>query len=138
MTNPGRILVLSLALALPLTLPGCTGGIPTSEGLSVRVEPSEITFTHVVGQSPCPQLIGRVKVTNTSRTRTTTDFRSLSPAAPLAFGAGRATTLEPGESVTVDIFFTCAGRTSFVTTVDVIGENGSGFSQFTVRGTIVQ
>jgi hypothetical protein len=144
-----RALALIAALTLPMALPGCKKGDPTSpdddrpptsEELAVRVEPDRIDFTHVVGQSPCPQLIGRVTIRNAGNSRFTTTLRA--PAGvPLSFGPDQ--TVQPGQSVTIDVFFTCGSQTSFIVFVDTLppqagGTSNAANSQFVVRGTITR
>jgi hypothetical protein len=145
-----RALALIAVLALPIALPGCRKGdptspdddrLPTSEELAIRVEPEQFSFTHVVGTSPCPQLIGRVTIRNAGTSPFTTALSAAFSSAPLSFGPNQ--TVQPGQSVTIDVFFTCASQSSFIAQVNTLPPQGGGTSnaansQFVVRGTITR
>jgi hypothetical protein len=146
-----RALALIAVLALPLTLPGCKQGenpnepddrLPTPEELALRLEPESIDFTHTVGRSPCPQLIGRVTIRNAGTTAFTTALHPEQAGVPLSFGPNQ--TVQPGQSVTIDVFFTCASQSSFIAFVDTLpaGQGGGSSNaldtKFVVRATIVR
>jgi hypothetical protein len=147
MTKTQRALALIAVLTLPAPFPGCAGTgrpfedrLPTSEEVAVEVEPQELSFTHTVGESPCPQLVGRLTIRNRGTSPFTTDVRLLA-GAPLSFGPDQ--TVLPGQSVTVDVFFTCTGQTDFSVTGTVLrpqdgSDDNATNSRFTVRGTIVR
>jgi hypothetical protein len=143
---------LALIAVLALALPGCKKGdnpnepdddrLPTPEELAVRIDPESIDFTHRVGQSPCPQLIGRVTIRNAGTSAFTTALRPELDGVPLSFGPNQ--TVQPGQSVTIDVFFTCASQNSFIAFVDTLPrQQGGGSSnalntKLVVRGTIVR
>jgi hypothetical protein len=150
MTNLSRVLALVAVLALP-ALPACNknpndpddeGDLPTSEELSIAITPTFMEFRHVVGQSPCPQLIGRLTIRNTGRSPFTTDIRPRA-VVPLSFGPDQ--TVQPGATVTIDVFFNCSSQQSFLVTVDTLRENQAQQASstlppgsFNVSGTIVR
>jgi hypothetical protein len=150
MTKMSRALTLVAVLALPL-LPACNknpnnpddeGDLPTSEELSIAISPGFLEFRHVVGQSPCPQLVGRQTIRNTGRSPFTTDVRPRG-AVPLSFSPATPQTIQPGGSVTIDVFFTCTSQNSFLVTVDTLRENQAQQSSdtlppgsFNVQGNI--
>ena len=77
MTDLKKILAALALMALPLALPACknpddpndpVNDLPTSEELSISAEPTFLEFRHVVGQSPCPQLVGRITLRNRGTT----------------------------------------------------------------------
>jgi hypothetical protein len=130
MTQTKRALALLAVVALALSLPACKklndderdeDPFPTSEELSIVISQTFFEFTHVVGQSPCPQLVGRLTIRNMGTSPFTTDVRPRG-TVPLAFSATNVT-VQPGGSVTIDIFFTCASQNSFIVTVDTLREN---------------
>lgn len=149
MTKLTRALALIAVLALPL-LPACknpeTGepmDLPTSEELSIAISPGFLEFTHVVGQSPCPQLVGRQTIRNTGLSPFTTDVRARG-TVPLSFSPATQT-VQPGSSVTLEVFFTCTSQNSFLVTVDTLrdtpGQQASSSlppGSFNVQGTIVR
>jgi hypothetical protein len=149
MTKFPRALALIAVLALPVG-PGCRNpgdpdeefDPPTSEELAISIDPHYFEFTHVVGQSPCPQLIGRVTIRNNGTSPFTTDIRARNPV-PLSFGFDQ--TVQPGGTATIEVFFTCASQQSFRVTVDTLRENpGQQASEllppgsFNVVGNIVR
>lgn len=118
------------------------GDMPTSEQLAIEIDPRFFEFRHVVGQSPCPQLIGRLTIRNRGTSPFTTDLRARDERAPLAFGPDR--TVQPGQSVVIEIFFTCTSQTSFLTTVDtfvsaaISNQSTLPGGSFNVSGIIVR
>jgi hypothetical protein len=151
MTTVKKALALLALLALPLSLPACKNPsdpdsedeLPTSEELAIEIDPRFVEFRHVVGQSPCPQLIARLTVRNRGTSPFTTDVRARDPRAPLSFGPDQ--TVPPGGSVTIDIFFNCNSQQSFLVTVDTLRENQRQQESstlppgsFNVSGTIVR
>ena len=131
MTKLKRALALLAILTLSLSLPACKNpnnpdeedDLPTSEELAIEIDPRFMEFRHVIGQSPCPQLIGRLTIRNRGTSPFTTDIRARSASAPLTFGPDQ--TVQPGTSVTIDVFFNCNSQSSFLTTVDTLRENQS-------------
>lgn len=149
MAIPRRALILLVALLIALPFPGCKkvndderdgDPLPTSEELNIQISQTFFEFTHVVGTSPCPQLVGRLTIRNTGTSPFTTDIRARG-TAPLTFSPDR--TVGPGESVIIDIFFNCSSQQSFLVTVDTLRENQRQQSSdtlppgsFNVQGTI--
>jgi len=129
MAIPRRVPILLAALLIALPLPGCKKTnddekdfeLPTSEELNIQISQIYFEFRHVVGQSPCPQLVGRLTIRNTGTSPFTTDIRARDPRAPLTFSPDR--TVGPGETVIVDIFFNCTSQENFRVTVDTLREN---------------
>ena len=102
--------------------PGETG-IITIGGGNVR-------FEHAVGSSPCPQEAGSFTVRNVSRLPATVQASPRHRAIevrPVAF------TLEPGATETVTVYFNCAVRSSFQTTINVNARNAAGEDSRPVR-----
>jgi hypothetical protein len=151
MTNLKKALALLAVLSLPL-LPACgkpgepdnpEDELPTSEELNISAEPTFLEFRHVVGQSPCPQLVGRITLRNRGTSPVTTDVR-VRLTAPLSFTAS-SPTVQPGGTVTIDVFFTCTSQQSFLVTVDTLRENPAQQARdtlpagsFNVSGIIVR
>ena len=148
MIRTNRTLAVLALVACSLAVPGCKGNpeepddLPTSEELAISIDRTFLEFTHVVGQSPCPQLVGRITIRNTGRSPFTTDVRARG-SVPLAFSPDQ--TIPPGGSAVIDIFFTCASQQSFIVTVDTLRENAAqqGSStlppgSFNIQGTIVR
>jgi hypothetical protein len=142
-----RALAFIAVLTLPAALPGCAGmgrpfedRLPTSEEVAVEVEPQELSFTHTVGETPCPQLVGRLTIRNRGTSPFTTNVRLLE-GAPISFGPDQ--TVLPGQSVTIDVFFTCTGQQGFSVTGTVLrpqdgSDDNADNSRFTVTGRIVR
>lgn len=148
MAIPRRALILLAALLIALPFPGCKKNdgegeddpLPTSEELNIQISQTFFAFEHTVGQSPCPQLVGRLTVRNTGTSPFTTDVKARG-TVPLTFSPNR--TVGPGESVIIDIFFNCTSQQSFIVTVDTLRENQRQQSSdslpegsFNVQGTI--
>ena len=150
MTRTKRALASLAVVALALSLPACKklngdedeGGLPTSEELSIAISQTFFEFEHVVGESPCPQLVGRLIIRNMGTSPFTTDVKARG-TVPLAFSPN--VTVQPGGSATIDIFFTCASQQNFIVTVDTLRENERQQSSdslppgsFNVQGSIKQ
>ena len=128
MAIPRRALILLAALLIALPFPGCKKNedgddefdLPTSEELNIQISQTFFEFTHTVGQSPCPQLVGRLTVRNTGTSPFTTDVKARG-TVPLTFSPNR--TVGPGESVIIDIFFNCTSQQNFLVTVDTLSAN---------------
>jgi hypothetical protein len=151
MTKLEKALALVAVLALSLALPACKKNadgddefdLPTSEELSISISQTFFEFRHVVGQSPCPQLVGRLTIRNLGTSPFTTDVRARDARAPLSFSPDQA--VQPGSSVIIDIFFNCNSQQNFLVTVDTLRENQQQQSastlppgSFNVSGTIVR
>ena len=149
MTQTKRALAALAVVALALSLPACKklndderdeDPFPTSEELSIVISQTFFEFTHVVGQSPCPQLVGRLTIANMGTSPFTTDIKARG-TVPLAFSPN--VTVQPGGRATIDIFFTCASQQNFIVTVDTLRENQRQQNSdslppgsFNVQGTI--
>ena len=140
----------SLAIVtLALSLPACKRSngdegdddpLPTSEELNIAISQTFFEFEHVVGQSPCPQLVGRLTIRNLGTSPFTTDIKARG-TVPLTFSPN--VTVQPGGSAIIDIFFTCASQQNFIVTVDTLRENQRQQASdslppgsFNVQGTI--
>lgn len=147
-----RTLAVLAVVALSLAVPGCNGkkditdisevDLPTSEELSISLDRTFLEFRHVVGQSPCPQLVGRITIRNNGRSPFTTDIRTRGPA-PLTFSPDQ--TIQPGGTAVIEVFFTCSSQQSFLVTVDTLRENAAQQESstlppgsFNIQGTIVR
>jgi hypothetical protein len=127
-----RTLAVLAVVAFSLAVAGCNGkkditdisevDLPTSEELSISIDRTLLEFRHVVGQSPCPQLVGRITIRNTGRSPFTTDIRTRGPA-PLTFSPDQ--TIPPGGTAVIEVFFTCSSQQSFLVTVDTLRENAA-------------
>ena len=76
------------------------------------------------------------------RNRPFTTRAAVFGSAPISFGPNR--TVAPGQSVTIDVFFTCESQTSFEARATVFtptdeDDDGAEINTiFTIRGTIVR
>lgn len=71
----------------------------------LTVTPAALSFTHVVDASPCPQVIGTVKVSNAYAT---TVAVAMIATGPLTFDTGVQFKLRPGETRDVVVSYSCA------------------------------
>lgn len=102
------------------------------------------TFTHTVGVTACPTLIGSFTITNTSASAGLQ--YSVSTTAPLGLrikgSSTSATTQEgtvpAGSSVTIEVIFDCSQTTSFTrdVSISVSSPAGSEGKTVTITGTV--
>jgi uncharacterized protein YjdB len=101
------------------------------------ITPASLSFTHVIGTSPCAQAIGTVTVTNRSAQPLTI---TLSGHSALSVDTGTATVVIPAAgSRAIAVSFNCSTQTSFVGTVTLSAAAGNGITEVksvTVNGTI--
>jgi hypothetical protein len=98
----------------------------------VQASPGVLSFEHVIGRSPCPQLVGDFLVTNTTTSQKTVTFR-VSAGAPLLVPTGTA--LAGGGAQNVPVIFNCTRTTSFEAIVSV-EVDGVQQRTVTIRGTV--
>lgn len=107
---------------------------------SVAVSPSELEFSHRVGESPCPQLVGRIRIRNPGRTAVTATVDLVGPflATPGPQGGltrERDVAVGPGETVEVEIYFDCSIQADFRSFFNV-SVSGVRVAQVTVVGHV--
>jgi len=112
--------------------PGTTCAAPSSVAISLL--PTSIANTHIIGTSSCPQSFGTTTLTNTGNVAVSW---SGSPPNGLSMSPSSGS-LSPGQSVTIQINFTCAVPYSFTGTVSVSasGTGGSASQSLTVHVTV--
>jgi hypothetical protein len=96
---------------------------PAVDFTPVSASPGSLEFTHLIGESPCRQLVGTVTIRNTGQARVTAVV-SVSP--PLALpGLGIPDiSLEGNQSRKVEVYFDCGTRADFVRVLKVsVGTN---------------
>lgn len=96
----------------------------------VQADVSEFHFEHRVGDSPCPQTVRSVTITNTGEVAV-----DVAPSFPANSGltatATGSTRLEPGASVTFDVQFDCSRTESYATTIAFVGTSVADGRTFT-------
>lgn len=116
---------------------------PVSTGSDSGVVAGEISkqdfsFTHNVGSTSCPQKIGEFTLSNTGNF--TTEYVISFDTGNQLSASPQKVTLEPGQSTTVMLFFTCAEAKSFNGNMTVTGTavDASGSTSVTanVKGTV--
>ena len=127
----GRRMACAAALAaMAAAWHGCTS---PSEA-SIRIEPEELAFTHIIGTSPCPQLVGRFTIRNIGNQ--SVPLASLDVSGPLTASPTQGD-IPPGGSIEITVFFNCTLRSDFIGSVGVdVGEGASTARTVTVRGTV--
>jgi hypothetical protein len=138
------------AVAAALAGPGCGEGPDESDPIVVDLEfenprlevvPDELRFTHVVGQSDCPQVIGRVRIRH--RLDATFIYR-VRVAPPLALRVGQQFTrsrdvpVGRGEGEEIEVVFDCSSQDSPVVQTVTFTEGVEVRGSFRVNGTVVR
>jgi hypothetical protein len=96
----------------------------------ITVSPGTISFTHVIGSSPCPQSIGGFDIRNATGQPVTVDVRVGNGAIVLGSAGG---TIPGGNALGIELRFNCATQQSFETDVTVTATSGSTTQTRTVR-----
>jgi hypothetical protein len=114
-----------------------TVDVACAAAVLIAVAPTTLAFTHSVGVTACPQIIGTLRVTNLSNGAVTATL-SVSGAA-ITLDAASAT-VQPGNSVDFNVSFNCSLQASFNATILVSGTNGpaTDFKTVTVQGNILR
>ena len=100
--------------------------------------PAEITFSHTMGVTPCPQPIAVLTVTNTIQEPIQWVAVEADYGGPERIeGAPFSGTLQPGESVTINVSFRCSTDKSFTSAFDISGTTGPAGMQSTVLVPVV-
>jgi hypothetical protein len=127
-----RAVVLMLGLLSVLPFAACgddkvtliQGG--SGELGEIQASPGELSFEHIIGRSPCPQLAGEFLVRNTATSQKTVAIRA-SAGSPLLVPPSAA--IPGGGAQNVPVIFDCTQRSPFEATVTV----GDGGTTATVR-----
>ena len=104
----------------------------------IGVSPTSLSFTHVVGTSPCPQAIGTVRVTNTSGEAVVI---ALTGHSALSVDTGVSTfAIAAGGTRDIAVSFNCSTQTSFLGSVTITATAGAStdVKVVTVTGTITR
>ena len=97
-----------------------TASVTCAATISLELTPAQLTLVHIVGESPCPDLVGTVTVTSASSVDVQVAF-----ALPSTLAVEPATfTLAPGASRSVTVRFNCSTQTSFTGAVTFLATNG--------------
>lgn len=104
-----------------------------TESQGVSLTPTNLEFSHTIGVSDCPQGVGTVELTLVGGE----DVRdwSIGGGQHLDFSPSSGT-LEPGETVTVEVTFDCSAESSFQSTATFELQGGDEEAQLTVDGTL--
>jgi Bacterial Ig-like domain (group 2) len=121
----------------PVFIPGNDGNPCAAESefsIDVSALPSE--FTHVVGTTPCPTVIGTFVIRNNSATLDLSWTSTTAAPLGLRFGEGTASTTQTGTvpaggSTTVTVIFDCSQSTSFNGSVTISVTNANGNQEVT-------
>jgi hypothetical protein len=109
-------------------------GCGTPSQASIRIDPQTLAFTHIIGTSPCPQVVGRFTVRNTGSENVLVS--GLNVSGPLTASPTRGD-IPPNGSLEITVFFDCSRRTDFVGSVQVdVGDGTSLTAAVTVQGTV--
>lgn len=93
---------------------------------------SELDDEHVIGGSPCPQLLGTVTVSNESEKAATATL-ALATEDPLAIDLPTATAeVPPGESVDLTVEFNCMAIDDIDTTLELSLATGERIGVFEI------
>jgi len=113
----------------------------TSAGSMLQTTPAELTFSHTVGSTECPQKVGTLTVTNNTANEIT--WGATVPDAPegpsptLEFGDEDATepnnplgtgTIPAMSSIVLTLWFNCVTATSFMGDVEFTSTDLAGVS----------
>lgn len=113
---------------MPLNFQDGADGVNCPAAVMIEVGPAEMAVTHVIGSSPCPQLVGTFTVRNIGTAPVNLQLALGSTA--LNVSPGGATDVAPGALVTFQVLFNCSTQSSFSSQVDVIatpaGSGGTG------------
>lgn len=93
----------------------------------IRLDEDAISDHHVVGESPCPDPVGEVTITNPTAGALTVQVTSDNPA--IVSDLDRIE-LGPGESVTMTLFFDCSVRSTVTAAVTVSATDALGNAHF--------
>ena len=126
---------LLLAGAALFTVCGCTGDSGTDIDVSFSVPGSVAawaTLEHVLGTSDCPDYIDVVVVVNNRTTPIEVELPTpsnklyMTDAVRDPRASASRHTLQPGETLSVYVWFTCATTTSFTEAMTFIYYDGAG------------
>jgi len=144
----GSVVIVLLAGCDPTGVPGPEGldparSLPTSGQVLaefITVTPKTLEFVHRVGQTGCPQLVGKITIKNMDTVRRTP---TVVAGANLGFqqtGAsglvnGVNVALDPSQTVEIEVYFACTTQTNFTSKVTVT-TNGATSGEVEVKGTV--
>jgi Big-like domain-containing protein len=128
----------------PIFLPGDDGNPCAAESeISIDVSALPSEFTHVVGTTPCPTVIGTFVIRNNSATLDMSWTSTTAAPLGMRIGEGTASTTQTGTvpaggSTTVTVIFDCSQTTSFDGSVNISVTNANGNQQVThaIAGTV--
>jgi hypothetical protein len=149
MAHRRHLLVLVACALLTTACPSCNDqgeiegldlGSPTTVAPPLDASPTELTFTHVVRESDCPQVIGRIRV----RHRGDASFLyRVSTGAPIALRFGsqlmreREILVARGAEEEVEVVFDCNSQASpVIRTVTFRDGNGQVMATVQVSGIV--
>lgn len=130
---PGVAAITAVSIADALARDASTLTCEASTPL-IQISSTTLSFTHTVGTTDCPQVIGTVQVTNTSSGSVQVN---LTGHSALSVDAS-SFTLAAGASRTITVSFNCSTQTSFngTMTVTATGAGTSDAKSVQVAGTI--
>ena len=103
----------------------------------ISIPEDSVSFLHVVGSTPCPQVAGTFQVQNTGSSQITFTASSSNSAIDVIPANG---SIPPGGSITLTVQFNCGTQSSFNSTVDVsafdLGGGGEDTASIPVQATI--
>ena len=88
-----------------------------------KIDVDSFRHRHVIGESPCPDLVGEVTIANPAAAQVVVEIASSHPG--LAVSRDSAS-IRPGESVTLRLFFNCSVRESFTARVTLTSTDAQG------------
>jgi hypothetical protein len=100
------------------------------QSVSIEVSPSNVSFEHVIGSSPCPQQAGGFEVRNTGTQQVSLRITSGNGAIGVN---PTERTVAPGAALSVALSFNCATQQSFSTDVTVTATAGASSDTRRVR-----
>jgi hypothetical protein len=92
----------------------------------ITLDTDTISHRHVVGTSPCPDLVGEVALTNASNVEVTVEVASDNPAL---VGSPDRISLAPGEVATLRLLFNCSVRSGFTAQLTLTTRDAAGRTQ---------
>jgi hypothetical protein len=113
-------------------------GAQEAVAFAIRVLPRTLEFTHRVGGNDCPQLVGKITITNTDLARRTPTVVA-GPHLGFRQGSGLVNgvmpALEPGQTIELEVYFACTTQTNFTSTITVSSGNATS-GEVEVKGTV--
>jgi hypothetical protein len=88
-----------------------------------RIDVDSFRHRHVIGQSPCPDPVGDVTISNPTGAQVAVEIASSHPGLTIS---RQNASLRPGESATLRLFFNCSVRENFTARVTLTSTGADG------------